>query len=88
MKGISNGYQIVMRQEKNLKLKERKYDANKEYSGKIILRFSPESHAQVAKIAYSKNMSINLLLNIIIDEGIKREKNRAKRRKRRIKFEE
>lgn len=64
----------------NLKLKRRKYDASKEYSGKIILRFSPHNHEQIARIAYERNMSINLLLNIMIEEGIKKEKNREKRK--------
>ena len=71
-----------MRQEKSLKLKRRKYDPKKEYSGKIILRFSPHNHEQISRIAYERNMSINLLLNIMIEEGIKKERNREKRRNR------
>ena len=69
-----------MKTKQNIRLNEITENIEREYSGKLIVRFSKENHRELARIAYRKNMSINLLLNIMIDEGIRKERNREKRR--------
>lgn len=63
-----------------LNLKQNTNEPDKVYSGKLIIRFSPQTHEKVAELARKKNMSINLLLNIMIEDGIRKEINREKRK--------
>ena len=63
-----------------LNLKQNTNEPDKVYSGKLIIRFSPLTHEKVAELARKKNMSINLLLNIMIEDGIRKEMNREKRK--------
>ncbi len=42
----------------------------KPYSGKIMLRVSPELHAKIATIASAKNMSINALATAVLEESL------------------
>ena len=72
--------QKIMKTEAKLNLKNKIVIPEKEYSGKLILRFSPQTHEKVAYLARKKNMSINLLLNIMIEDGIRKENNREKRK--------
>ena len=41
------------------------------YSGKLILRLDPETHKCVSEKAQDMGISMNLLLNMIIEEGLK-----------------
>ncbi|MDO4199015.1 MAG: toxin-antitoxin system HicB family antitoxin [Erysipelotrichaceae bacterium] len=69
-----------MKAEQTLRLKDSRSYIGKTYSGKLILRFTPENHEKVAELARKKSMSINLLLNIMIEDGLRKEYNREKRR--------
>lgn len=44
------------------------------YSGKMMLRMDPELHCEVTKLALKKHMSINYLLNVIIEKAVNEEK--------------
>lgn len=44
-----------------------------EYSGKIILRIDPETHKKLAYKSIENDVSLNLLLNIILEEWLRKE---------------
>jgi len=46
----------------------------KEYSGKLVLRIDPVLHRELAKHAGKKFMSLNGLINSILNEEIKKSK--------------
>lgn len=51
---------------------KRKKNITKEvYSGKLMLRVDPETHKSLSIKAQEMGVSINLLLNMLIDKGIK-----------------
>lgn len=43
------------------------------YSGRLLLRMTPETHERVSDVAHDKQMSINLLINMAIEEYLRNE---------------
>lgn len=43
------------------------------YSGRLLLRMTPETHERVSDKAHDKQMSINLLINMAIEEYLRNE---------------
>lgn len=73
-------HRTIMKVISKMNMRKSTYDPNKEYSGKLVVRFSPDTHRRLAMIASKRSMSINLLLNIMIQEGIRKEAGREKRK--------
>lgn len=54
-----------------------KKKSNKIYSGKLIIRIDPVTHEMLAGLAPKKFMSLNGLINSILDKEIKNEQKRT-----------
>ena len=48
-------------------------EVKEQYSGKLILRIDSDVHKKLAIKAMDKGVSLNLLLNIIIEEWLRNE---------------
>ena len=57
-------------------------DATADYSGQLRLRLPRSLHARVAKRASEEGISLNLLLSVLIAEGMGRRRRRGPMRKR------
>lgn len=56
----------------SVRIFRRKKDITKDvYSGKLMLRLDPDTHKNLSVTAQNMGVSMNLLMNMIIEKGLK-----------------
>jgi predicted HicB family RNase H-like nuclease len=49
-----------------------KHDAGESYSGKFVVRLSPELHERLAKLAAAEKRSLNAEVQVLLEDATKR----------------
>ena len=82
---VSEAVAAVARRSESMKRGARplpEADAKARYSGQLRLRLPPSLHEKVSKRALDEGVSLNLLLSVLIAEGMGRRRRRGPVRKR------